>query len=410
MGYEIIYKDGVNSTTSIKRIAPGFSSFSNKTCTSIKLQYNEHLTNIDIIYNQDEIKYIEILTSKGESLKVGTQIENGYTSLNKVDITQRNYAPIIAFETTFSKDSLKELFIYRCPVRITKRKKKQELTVMEVNHLKAAPNLQRLSKAQENLNLITNFTRKGISSMRVIKTWQAFVQKAKQQGSINASTTIDTSSIRLENLVSPKKSQEALMEEQEYGVDDEEDKEEAKKEEEKEKEKEKKLAAKRKSRASIRIFNPFGTRKGSNSPTNSQEKNNGSKEESFESQIKKIAQTFFGKKNNSGENSPPLKENGKDEVSSSSAQDKKEDEIIFSSSKLEAQKQETLKERTSKLQEGQGSSKWKFFSTNMKRKLKALFILNDIKKKKNTEHNVKTEGIPIKFQFSLEGENENPVD
>ena len=362
MGYEIVYKEGVNNTTSIKRIAPGFSSFSSKACTAIKLQYNEHLTNIDLIYNQDEIKYIEITTSKGNSLKVGTQIENGYTSLNKVDTTQKNYAPIVAFESTFSKDSLKELFIYRCPVRITKRKKKQELTVMEVNHLKAAPNLQRFSRAQENLSLITNFAKSEITSKKVIRTWQAFVQRQKQQSSTNASSTLDTPSVRLENLVSPKKSkdskesQEALMEEQEYGVDDEDEEEEEK---EDQKEKEKKLAAKRKSRISIRIFNPFGLRKGSNSPSNSQDKNGGSKEESFESQIKKIAQTFFGKK--SEDNSPPIRKK-EGETSPPLNQDKKDDEIVLSSLiKDEMQKQETLKERIMTTEEDRGSGKWKHF-------------------------------------------------
>jgi len=46
------------------------------------------------------------------------------------------------------------------------------------------------------------------------------------------------------------------------------------------------------------------------------------------------------------------------------------------------------------------------FLINIKRKLRTLFILNDLKKKK-TESNFKTEGDPIKNQFSSEGENQD---
>ena len=215
----------------LERIAPKYKKSKNKIAYKLKLAYNEHLADIDIIYNSDHIKYIEIITSKGSYLKTGKE-ENSekegrenilYTSISKVDVLQKSYMPIIAFETTFSKDALKELFIYRAPVRFSKKRKRTALTVSEINSLKAAPNLDSLKKAKRNIELIRNVTMKSIRQLKALKTFQSLAQKQESPnvGGPSFGNLEGTSQVIKEE----KQKEEKYMEEQEFGIENEEEKE-----------------------------------------------------------------------------------------------------------------------------------------------------------------------------------------
>jgi len=287
VGYEIVYNDAQNNTTTLRRLAPHFRTFGHKAYKEQKvLYYNEHLADIDVVHTQNEIEFIDILTTKGRHIKVFEEKlgdDERCTSFNKIDVTQKNYAPIIAFETTFSKDRLKELFVYRSPVRISKRRKQKNLTVTELNHLKAAPNLSTTLRTQQNLNLWRSLTRKEIiQKASVVRNWQNLT--AQKSKIISSDATLETPSIRLDTLADQQRSREAFMEEQEYGVDDDDD-------EEKEDDKKDKKSPPRK--RSIFGLLPFGQRK---SVTNSPDKASKDKEGGFESQIKNF---FFGKKGSS---------------------------------------------------------------------------------------------------------------
>ena len=177
MGYEIVYKDTDKKELKLERIASKYKKSKNKKAYRLKLKYNEHLADIDIVYTFDQIKYIEIFTSKGASLKVGVDPDNGYSSVSKIDVRQKSYMPIVGFETTFSKDGLKEIFVYRSPVRFSKKRKRKALTVDEINSLKAAPNLDSLKKAQKNIELIRNVTLKSIRQLKALRTFQSLAQR-----------------------------------------------------------------------------------------------------------------------------------------------------------------------------------------------------------------------------------------
>jgi len=291
VGYEIVYNDAQNNTTTLRRLAPYFRTFGHKAYKEQKvLHYNEHLADIDIIHTQNEIEFIDILTTKGRHIKVFEEKvgdDERCTSFNKIDVTQKNYAPIIAFETTFSKDRLKELFVYRSPVRISKRRKQKNLTVNELNHLKAAPNLSTTLRTQQNLNLWRSLTRKEIiQKASVVRSW-VNITAAQKSKIISSEATLETPSVRLDTLADQQRSREAFMEEQEYGVDDDDD-------EDKEDDKKDKKSPPRK--RSIFGLLPFGQRK---SVTNSPDKGSKDKEGGFESQIKNF---FFGKKGSSSSN------------------------------------------------------------------------------------------------------------
>lgn len=231
IGFQIIYKDTDKKELTLERIAPKYKKSKNKIAYKLKLAYNEHLADIDIIYNSDNIKYIEIITSKGSYLKTGKE-ENSekegrenilYTSISKVDVLQKSYMPIIAFETTFSKDALKELFIYRAPVRFSKKRKRTALTVSEINSLKAAPNLDSLKKAKRNIELIRNVTMKSIRQLKALKTFQSLAQKQESPGNIGGpsfSNLEGTSQVIKEE----KQKEDKYMEEQEFGMENEEEK------------------------------------------------------------------------------------------------------------------------------------------------------------------------------------------
>ena len=284
VGYEIIYKDAGNSKIRFRRIAPNFNSFGNKvSVTGIKLEYNEHLTDFEVIYNQDEIKYVLIKTSKKKCLEAGAGIEGGYSSFNKIDITQKNYAPIIAFETTFSNDCLKEIFIYRCPVRITKKKQRRKLTVSEINNLKAAPSYETVRRARHNLDVMREFTKKGIAQLRIVRGWQSLAQQAKAVSDSTSAPNpvVSNPSLHFKAYVEKNKTQEAYMQEQEYGAADE--------DEEEGVDEKKDLAQSALMRASQKLKTVFFSRKSSQT----QDKGQSSKEGSPKSQSKKPKGTIF---------------------------------------------------------------------------------------------------------------------
>lgn len=292
----------------MKRIPSGFNAFSNKTCVTLKLQHNEHLVDIDVVYTQDEVKYIEFMTSKGNTLKVGTQVEDGYTSFNKVDITQKNYASIIAFESTFSKDCLKELFIYRCPVRITKKKKKRKLTVVEINNLKKAPHDYDSRRAKQNLDIMRDFTRKGIAQLRVVKALQSVSERSKEGAASRPNLSLQSS--KFQDYADERKSQEAYMEEQEYGAGEEDE------EDIKDTKTDKNETTNPLFKASKKLVATFAKRRDSVANPEHFEK---LKETHVDSPLKKLTRNFFGwrqsskdfGKNSDGEDSPGLEDRQK---------------------------------------------------------------------------------------------------
>jgi len=436
VGYEIVYKDAQNNTTTLKRIAPNFRSFGFKSYKEQKvLHYNEHLADIDVVHSQNEIEFIDILTSKGKHIKVFEEKlddEDKCTSFNKIDISQKNYAPIIAFETTFSKDRLKELFVYRCPVRISKRRKQTNLTVNELNHLKAAPTLHTTLRAQQNISILRNLTFKEINKKKIINNWQNLANTTKSKV-ISSNTTLETPSIRLETLADQQKSREAFMEEQEYGVDDED-------EEEKEDKKDKKSPPRKKS---IFMFNPFGQRnRTSVSASGSPDKIKG-KDDTFESQITKLKNTLFGKKTGSSSASTSRRAS----VAASLYKDpeklakfdeeymqrklerqkdlEKNEQMDFTLNKAKSPRdpdpQEVVQERSDSPKSPPRREKksktsapvtplqgWKKYSENVRSKLKAFAIFNEPNDNKavDPDENLKTEQSPITYEMGDDDDDE----
>lgn len=224
VGYTIIYKDADKKELKLERIASKYAKSKNKRPYVLKLAYNEHLADIDIVYTFDCIKYIEIVTSKGQFLKAGVDIEDGYTSISKIDVNQKSYMPIVAFETTFTKEGLKEIFVYRSPVRFSKKRKRRALTVNEINSLKAAPNLESLKKAQRNLELIRNITKKSIMQLKILNQFKSLATKSESPG-----TNVNEPSLGLLEPASTKVIKEdQYMEDQEFGIDHEQEDEEQK--------------------------------------------------------------------------------------------------------------------------------------------------------------------------------------
>lgn len=221
----MIYKDADKKELKLERIASKYAKSKNKRPYVLKLAYNEHLADIDIVYTFDSIKYIEIVTSKGQFLKAGIDIEDGYTSISKIDVNQKSYMPIVAFETTFTKDGLKEIFVYRSPVRFSKKRKRRALTVNEINSLKAAPNLESLKKAQKNLELIRNITKKSIMQLKILNQFKSLASKSESPG-----TNVNEPS--LGGLLEPTSTkvikEDQYMEDQEFGIDHEQEDEEQK--------------------------------------------------------------------------------------------------------------------------------------------------------------------------------------
>ena len=214
MGYEIVYKDTDKKELKLERIASKYKKSKNKKAYRLKLKYNEHLADIDIVYTFDQIKYIEIFTSKGASLKVGVDPDNGYSSVSKIDVRQKSYMPIVAFETTFSKDGLKEIFVYRSPVRFSKKRKRKALTVDEINSLKAAPNLDSLKKAQKNIELIRNVTLKSIRQLQALRTFQSLAQRPDSvEPSRNPSLAVSEQPAAIK-----EEKEDNYMEDQEFGI------------------------------------------------------------------------------------------------------------------------------------------------------------------------------------------------
>jgi len=225
VGYEIEYQDAKKVRSVIKRTAAHYKRIRRSKLHQLKLEYNEHLADIEVVYSYNDIKYIELGTSKGRVFKIGVHFENCFSSFSKIDVSQKAYTPIIAFAGTFSNDALKELFIYRCPVRISKRKKKRLYTVNEINNMKAAMPNDEEEKVHNPFNIIRDVTKKSVVQLRALKAFQSILEK---KHAANATTSPVE---KQEESKDDKKKAEVDQEEYDFGVEsDEEEKNDEKKE------------------------------------------------------------------------------------------------------------------------------------------------------------------------------------
>ena len=158
-----------------------------------------------------------------------------------------------------------------------------------------------MRRARHNLDLMREFTKKGIAQLRIVRGWQGLAQQTKVASDSNLNPMISNASPHFKAYVEQNKSQEAYMQEQEYGAADE--------DEEEGVEEKKELAQSALMRASQKIKTVFGSRK-----SQFQEKGQPSKEgsPSPQSQSKKPKGTIFNWKPYLNKKTPKESQSSKD--------------------------------------------------------------------------------------------------
>lgn len=116
------------------------------------------------------ISYIEITTSFGRIFSIGYQDE--WTSVSRSDPKLKNLLAVIGFEVCLSNKSIKELMIYRSPVKYKKKSKIKVLSVEEINKIRS--NMEGLKTQKRSVTLFQNVTRQSILKIRMIKSFGGF--------------------------------------------------------------------------------------------------------------------------------------------------------------------------------------------------------------------------------------------
>lgn len=182
VGYQSEYIDGRDRKYTITRIAAKHEKEATKMIKKTKkitFFYNEHLLDIELTFNFKYISSIELTTSFGRVFTIGFQDE--YTSISRADTSQKAVLAIVAFETCFSDECLKEMTIYRSPIRYKKKNKVKVMSVDEINEYRNS-----LLSHQPKKNpraLFQELTKKNILRMRAIKNFGMFMGIKKNEDS-----------------------------------------------------------------------------------------------------------------------------------------------------------------------------------------------------------------------------------